>query len=217
MRDGRELAGALRPLWCNRSGERLKKAEEELKGWFASHTSEVQLGDFAFDGRKVHVLRRGEVVDFCELLGALEGRPVSSVVIQDPYLRTPHQLACLGAALEGLAPLCGGDAVQLRVTTKLSNPRLGERDAFGATEHRPAIDEWLGRYPMFDSKLDLRSPRESMHLRFLLAKCGSGADTLYLFERGLDLTDPRTGQCRADTVVVEFSPVAPELLALTGE
>ena len=51
-------------------------------------------------------------------------------------------------------------------------------------------------------------------MRYLMATCVGGAEVLYLFERGIDLIDPRTDRARTDTVIVEFCPVPSELRAI---
>jgi hypothetical protein len=68
---------------------------------------------------------------------------------------------------------------------------------------RPTVDLRLRRY-------------RPLHVRYALFRRTDGGARRYVLERGFDMADPKDGKARADTFVLEFRDVPPELRGLLG-
>lgn len=63
--------------------------------------------------------------------------------------------------------------------------------------------------------VDLHHPFHGhLHMRYARFDLSGGGERLFIFERGLDMANPRDGMARGDSYVLEFARVPKELATL---
>jgi hypothetical protein len=203
----------LRDVWRNSSNRVLGEAERQIEQWMQRHATPVTFAQLAPSSCTLHALRRDERVNMKDLFASVAGR-CRQVELQDPYLRTRHQLGCVERLLQALAgsaqAAAGASHVMFRLRTRLSDPAPRE-DAIPARHHRRSFEDLFARHRQFDLDLRLEGPRSRLHMRYLKVSLVEGGERFYVLERGLDIEDERTGTVRADTFVLEFAEVPAEL------
>ncbi len=206
-----------REVWHSRSAARVAAAATELDAWFAAHAEPLPL-DALFQSRpgcRVHTFRRGGPVDFGPVLSGLRGKRVTGLHLQDPYLLQPHQMEALGRFLVAVPWEPDGE-VPIRVVTHMADGDPQKRHQFTAARQRSELEARLKAVPEAQPDLQLRHPRYApLHMRFAHFRLADG-ERLYVFERGLDIADPRSGTARGDSYALEFDPVPLEFKAVLG-
>lgn len=205
-----------REAWHTRSAARLTAAAAELECWFTSHTEPLPFEALfrSRQGCQVHPFRRGAAVSFAELLSGLRGKHVTALVLQDPYLLQMHQMAALDRFLAAVP--WADDGVSVRVVAQLADGDPRKPDQLTPSRQRSELTTRAQKVAGGNAVVDLRERRFTpLHMRFAHFRLTDG-ERLYVFERGLDIADPRSGTARADGYVLEFHPIPPELRRVLG-
>jgi hypothetical protein len=185
--------------------------------WFEEHTEPVSAGAFLQSDYVIHSVKRGTPVDFADILASVRALPLSEIHIQDPYLRTEHQLNVLHAFVKAIGCTQPPESVPFSLSTYLSNPGPGERDVIAAVDHRPRIQAVFEASSPYKTIINLLGRSSPIHMRYAWFRLVDGGERFYLFERGLDMVDQRTGNARTNSVVMEFRSVPAEIKSLMGK
>ena len=195
------------PLWQNRSAKRLEEAEEMLEDWFKNCAEELTVFDLVETGYKTHGFEEGDRVDFSWIFAADMENNIEEIIIQDPYLRNAHQIACLGSLLEAYQPLISKGPIRVKLITKLSD-QSRDRYAFIPGEHRKKLEEAFAPFSEYNPTIDIRGYRDRIHARFIYVQGSEGGERLFYLDRGLDIIDPRTGLARGGPILEFRQPDA---------
>jgi hypothetical protein len=199
-----------RPMWLNRNGKRLQAVAAETDAWFAESAKMLALRDLlpVGDGCTVHAVGKNQAVDFRRILASLPGAKIVRAVLQDPYLLTQHQMKCLAHFLTAIPWDAAGRKVPFRLLTHLSDSDPRDRDQLTAPRQQQEITKCLAALRHLEPKVDYRSKKYApLHMRYAFFALDGGEERLFVFERGLDMEDPRTGKARGDSYVLEFETV----------
>jgi superfamily II DNA or RNA helicase len=209
----------IRPLWVNRSAKRLSEASQAMERWFDNCTEPISLGELLPQqgGCVVHPIKQGQKVDFGEIFQGLGGKRIERAEIQDPYLLTNHQMKCLSDFLHAMPWQPVGTTIPLRLVTQMSDSDPRQRDLLSAAKQQQEINGRLAAIGILSPNVEYRYRKyHPLHMRYALFKLEGDEKLLYIFERGLDIEDPRTGMARADTFVLEFPEIPTSFRALLG-
>jgi hypothetical protein len=209
----------LRPLWVNRSAKRLAEAAQAMDAWYDKHAAPISISELLPDqgGCVVHAIKQGQKVNFRGILQSLTGKRIKKAEIQDPYLLTNHQMKCLGDFLQALPWQPAGTTIPLRVVTQMSDSDPRQRDLLTATKQQKEINARLAAVGVLTPKVEYRYRKyHPLHMRYALFELEGDESLLFIFERGLDIEDPRTGTARGDTFVLEFPEIPTSFRALLG-
>jgi hypothetical protein len=203
----------------NRSGKRLAEAAQAMDAWYNNHAEPISIRELLPDqgGCVVHAIKQGQKVDFRGIFQSLGEKRIEKAEIQDPYLLTNHQMKCLGDFLQALPWQPVGTAIPLRVVTQMSDSDPRQRELLTAVKQQQEINARLASVAVLSAKVEYRYRKyHPLHMRYALFELQGEEKLLYIFERGLDIEDPRTGLARADTFVLEFPEVPTSFRALLG-
>lgn len=206
-----------RPMWVNRNAKRLQRAVLEADQWFAQFVEPLGLRDFlpSRDDCTVHAVGKNQPVRFNQIFASLAGAKIARVVLQDPYLLKPHQMKCLADFLAAVPWQAAGVKTPFRLLTHLSESNPRDQDQFSLVRQKQEIDRCLAASNRLEPKVDYRSKKYApLHMRYAYFALDRGGERLYIFERGLDMEDPRTGKSRGDSYVLEFKEVPPALKSI---
>lgn len=201
-----------RQVWINRSADRLARAADEVDAWFAANTDPLPPARLfgTAPGCRVVPVSKGQAVNLAPVFADLAGRQVTDGRLQDPYLLTAHQMDALSAALAAV-PWGQGGPNPFRVDTHMTDGDPNKQHHLPPADQRAVLAHRLGAVGRLRPDLRFHHPKyDPLHMRFLHLRLADG-ERLYVFERGLDLTDPRTRRARADSYVIEFSAIPTEL------
>jgi hypothetical protein len=190
-------------LWLNRSEKRLVSASADLEKWLGEETHLLGVFDFMKTGYKTHGFNDGDRFDFQHVFASNLSSGLTEIVVQDPYLRNEHQLACLKQLLEACQPLIQEEKIPLKIITKLSD-QSKDRYAFMPAIHRQKLEELIKEFPLMELDLDMRGYRDRVHARFICFKGPGDQETLFYLDRGLDVIDVKTGLARGGPIL-EFN------------
>lgn len=208
-----------RPMWVNRNAKRLQRAASETDQWFVQFAEPLSLRDFLPSDKNcnVHGVGKNQPVRFRQILASLAGTKIARGVLQDPYLMNPHQMKCLADFLAAVPWPTAGVKVPFRLLTHLSESDPRDRDQFSVVRQKQEIDRCLAASNQLDPQVDYRSKKYApLHMRYAYFAFERGGEKLYMFERGLDMEDPKTGKSRGDSYVLEFHEVPPSLKGILG-
>jgi hypothetical protein len=203
-----------RPVWLNRYARRLQAAAGEADNWFAQSAAPLGLRDLlpVGDGCTVHAVGKNQPVSFQQILASLAGAKIARAVLQDPYLLTQHQMKCLANFLVAVPWYTAGGKVPFRVLTHLSDSDPRDREQFTAAQQQQEITKCLAASAHLEPKVEYQSKKYApLHMRYAHFVLDGGGERLFMFERGLDMEDPRTGKSRGDSYVLEFNNVPQNL------
>jgi hypothetical protein len=199
-----------RPVWINRNAKRLQAAAMEADNWFAQSAELLSLHDLlpVGEGCTVHALVKNQMVNFQQILASLTGAKIKRAVLQDPYLLTQHQMKCLSDFLNAIPWHTADHKVPFRLLTHLSDPSPRDRDQFTVARQQQEITKILAASGHLVPKVDYRSKKYApLHMRYAYFGLDGDGERLFIFERGLDMEDPRTGKTRGSSYVLEFNNV----------
>ena len=201
-------------MWVNRSARRIQQAAAEADQWFARFAEPFVLRDLlpTTEGCTVHVVAKNTIVSFDKILASLTSGKITRTVLQDPYLLTQHQMKCLADFLAAVPWPGSGEKVPFRLLTHLSDADPRDRDQLTAMRQQQEITRCLSRPGCLDCKVEYRYRKYApLHMRYAHFILDGTSERLFMFERGLDMEDMRTGKARGETYVLEFRQV-PESL-----
>jgi hypothetical protein len=196
-------------MWINRHAKRLQRASVEADQWFAQFAEPLGLRELLPTGKDciVHAVSKNQPVSFGRILASLTSTKITRGVLQDPYLLTPHQIKCLTDFLTAIPWQTGGTKMPFRLLTHLPDANSRDRDQLSIVRQKQEIDRCLAALNV-EPKVDYRSKKYApLHMRYMYFGLEGGGERLYIFERGLDMEDPRTGKSRGDSFVLEFNEV----------
>lgn len=197
-------------VWHSRSAARLAVVSTDLDAWFAAHAEPLPL-DALFASRpgcRVHPFRRGAQVNFAGMLAGLQGKRVTGLILQDPYLLQMHQMEALGRFLAAVPWADSG--VSVKLVSQLADGDPQKRDQLPPPRQRAELEARGRKVGGATVVVDLRERRfHPLHMRYARFRLTDG-ERLYVFERGLDIADPRSGTARGDSYVLEFDRVPSE-------
>jgi hypothetical protein len=160
------------------------------------------------DGCTVHAVGKNQPVSFQQILASLAGAKISRAVLQDPYLLTQHQIKCLVDFLAAVPWHPASGKVPFRLVTHLSDSNPKSRDQLTAPRQQQEVAKCLAASGHVEPKVEYRSKKYApLHMRYAYFALDGGEERLFMFERGLDMEDPRTGGSRSDSYVLEFKTV----------
>ena len=167
----------------------------EMERWLSEATVPLSIRDLVPKGYTIHTVKQGSDVNFTSIFRSAVRGPIREVILQDPYLSSGHQLKCLGELLGGIPWRPDDGVIPFRLTTHLSEPGPGETNLVPLDRHRGELQRLFIPYPVLSPDIHLirRKPRP-LHMRYLVLTLGDGRRLLYLLERGLDMTDPKSGK-----------------------
>jgi hypothetical protein len=140
---------------------------------------------------------------------SLVGKRIERAELQDPYLLTNHQMKCLNDFLAAVPWQPAGATIPMHLVTQMSDSDPRERDLLTVARQQREINQRLAAVKVLDPNVEYRYRKyRPLHMRYALFELERGQKALYIFERGLDMEDPRSMTARADTYVLEF-PEAP--------
>jgi hypothetical protein len=203
-----------RAMWVNRSAKRIRQATTDADQWFARFAEPLVLRDLLpiTGGCAVHVVAKNKPVSFTTILASLAEGTITRCVLQDPYLLTRHQMKCLADFVAAVPWPAGGAKVPFRLLTHLSDSDPGERDQLTATRQQQEIMRSLSQPGCLEPKIDYCYRKYApLHMRYAYFSLDGNSERLYMFERGLDMEDPKTGSARAESYVLEFREVPQSL------
>jgi hypothetical protein len=126
-------------------------------------------------------------------------------------------MKCLGDFLQALSWQPAGTTIPLRVVTQMSDSDPRQKDLLTAVKQQQEINARLAAVGVLTPKVEYRYRKyHPLHMRYALFELEGDEKLLYIFERGLDIEDPRTGMARADTFVLEFPEIPASFRALLG-
>ena len=195
-----------RPMWINRGQERLSRAAGEADKWFAQFTERLTLQHLlpTGSGCVVHTVAKGQPVDFRQILRSTGEARITRAVLQDPYLLTDHQLKCFDEFLAGVRWPDAGAKVPFRLITHMSDSDPRERNQLTTARQQQEINRRLGERAGLEPNVEYKYWKYApLHMRYAYFAL-DGRELLYIFERGLDMADPKAGTARADSYVLEF-------------
>jgi hypothetical protein len=121
-------------------------------------------------------------------------------------------MKCLANFLAAAPWHAAGGKVPFRLLTHLSDSDPRDRDQFTAPRQAQEITKCLAASGHLEPKVEYRSKKYApLHMRYAYFALGGDGERLFLFERGLDMEDPRTGKSRGDSYVLEFKNIPPTL------
>jgi hypothetical protein len=203
-----------RPMWLNRNPDRLRRATIETDEFFTKHAEPLVLRDVitSDSGCVVHAVGKAEPISFPRILASLAGTKVKQATLQDPYLLTEHQMKCLADFLAAVPWKVEPGKVPFRLLTHLADGDPRSPGKFSVARQKKEIGDRLAAPGCLDPKVEFRSKKYApLHMRFAHFALDDGNERLYMFERGLDMADDKTGKSRNDSYVLEFSSVPEEL------
>jgi hypothetical protein len=204
-----------RDLWYNRSARRLAEAEASMRDWLQRFTTEMPIRETLPEGYQIHGIAKGAKVNFADLFRTALQASIESVVLQDPYLATEHQLKCLEDLLRAIAESSARPAIPFEVRTHLSEPDLRDRLSIPTVSHLAELKGLFATYPCLAPNILLQRRRlHPIHMRFIIFRLEGGGRILYILERGLDIEDTKSGRSRNETYILEFPDVPAELAPL---
>jgi len=209
----------IRPLWVNRSAKRLNEAAQAVDAWFGNYAESISIGELLPEqgGCVVHPIKQGQKVDFRGFFQALTTKRIERAEIQDPYLLTNHQMKCLSDFLKAVPWHALGPTIPLRLVTQMSDSDPRQKDLLTAAKQQQEINSRLATVGTLSPKVEYRYRKyHPLHMRYALFELEGDEKLLYIFERGLDIEDPRTGTARADTFVLAFPEIPSSFRALLG-
>jgi hypothetical protein len=197
-----------RPIWINRNANRLRAAAAEADKWLQLSTELLSLRDLlpVGDDCIVHAVGKNQPVGFQRILGSLAKEKIISVVLQDPYLLTQHQIKCLANFLAAIPWQRVSGKVPFRLLTHLSDSDPRNRDQLTTSRQQQEIAKCLATLSHLEPKVEYRSKKYApLHMRYAYFTLEEGGQRIFLFERGLDMEDPWTGKSRGNSYVLEFA------------
>jgi hypothetical protein len=201
------------PLWSNRSRSRLAAARDDSDAWFSAHAQPLSPADLlrSYPGCRVHPFPKGKSVNLVSIFGAISGH-IKRCRLQDPYLLTGHQMNCFSAFLASAPWPTADEMIPLQLTTQLADNDPRKKDQLSTDRQKAEFEARVARYPILRLELNRRHPKYSpIHMRFIHFLLADGERRLFILERGLDITDPKTGVARDDSYFLEFADPPPEL------
>jgi hypothetical protein len=98
--------------------------------------------------------------------------------------------------------------VPFRLLTHLSESDPRDREQLNSLKQQQEITNSLAAPSHLEPKVDYRSKKYApLHMRYAYFALDSDSERLFIFERGLDMEDPKTGKSRGSSYVLEFKTV----------
>jgi hypothetical protein len=139
--------------------------EATMQVWLERFTTPLSIWDTVPDGYQVHAIPKGAKVDFAEVFRAASLAPIETVVLQDPYLATEHQLKCLDDFLRAVPWPSTGATIPFEIRTQLSEPDLKDRYSIPTARHLTELKGHFGSYPTLAPNILLqRKRRHALHM-----------------------------------------------------
>jgi len=206
-----------RKLWYNRSARRLDGVDREMRIWLERFTTPLPIRDMIPEGHEVHAIPKGAKVEFAAIFRSASMVRIKQVLLQDPYLSTPHQSKCLRNFLQAIQWQSSDGSVPCVLRTHLSEPELRDNQSIPTARHLDELKKVFIPFPILSPKIDLsRRKIRPLHMRFVAFTLDAGRCLLYILERGFDIEDPTSGVARNDSYLLEFPDVPSELAPLIG-
>ena len=174
-----------RPMWMNRTPNRLRAAAADADRWFADSTELLSLRDLlpAGDDCTVHAVAKNQPIGFQRILASLAKEKIISVVLQDPYLLTQHQIKCLANFLAAIPWHTGNGKVSFRLVTHLSDSDPRNRDQLSASRQQQEITKCLATTSHLEPKVEYRSKKYApLHMRYAYFTLKGGNERVFLFD-----------------------------------
>jgi hypothetical protein len=207
----------LQPLWINRSQKALQGADSMFEKWLGANTRALTVAELypAAHGYKLHTVPKDGMVKYGTIFEAVAPYKVVRVELQDPYLLSRHQIGLLGKFLAEIPWKSARAKIPFKLVIYQSEDDGSSPGYPSSVEQRTQIMAEFAKHPMLDLGYNARYKRQrSIHIRYAYFQLEGGKEILYTLERGLDMVDEKTGKGRADSYVLEFSPIPVELKRL---
>ena len=92
-----------------------------------------------------------------------------------------------------------------------------KQDHLTPAAQRAELEARLRNAGGLNPTLEIRHPFHGrVHMRYVRLGLSGGGERLFIFERGLDMADPKDGKSRGDSFVLEFSSIPNGIASLIG-